>query len=434
MDRICISAASESIKTDLGLTNQMMGYLFGIFAIGYALFQIPSGWMADKYGPKNTLTIVGLAWSSFTALTGAAWNAVSMILIRGVFGVGEAGTFPDATKAFYRWMPANERGIVKGIFHSGARVGAAMSLFLLPFLIRLVGWRLTFVVTEFLGLVWVIIWIYWFKDNPNQNKKVNAIELKYIEDGLTSNPIFKNKISPGQILTLSNVAMVMFQYVASNITFFISFTWLLPYLISQWGTSAEIYVPIPLIFGIMAQWFSGWLVTRMFENGHSVNSRKVPAIIRFSVAVIGLGMVTLIQGLSAFSFTMFFSLAVFGVEMTIAPSWSLCMDIGGENLGIVSAAMNMLGNIGSAVSAIIFPFFIYHVSLPFLAKLAGTASSFFIFAAGMNILALFSWILIRPARKIGLLNQKQIRTRLTISSLIIFLVAIIILFYRFFNS
>ena len=162
MDRICISAGSDLIKSDLGISNQTMGYIFGIFAVGYALFQIPSGWIADKYGPRKALSLIVLSWSSLTALTGAAWNAVSMLVIRFLFGVGEAGAFPGATKAFYSWIPAKERGMANGIFHSGARAGAAISLFLLPFLIRLVGWRMTFLITGLLGLAWVAIWIWWY--------------------------------------------------------------------------------------------------------------------------------------------------------------------------------------------------------------------------------------------------------------------------------
>jgi len=110
MDRICISAASGNIQTDLGISNQMMGYIFGVFALGYALFQIPSGWLADYYGPKKALTWVVMAWSSFTALTGTAWNTLSLLVIRFLFGVGEAGAFPGATRAFYNWVPARERG------------------------------------------------------------------------------------------------------------------------------------------------------------------------------------------------------------------------------------------------------------------------------------------------------------------------------------
>ena len=207
MDRICISAASDSIRSDLGISDQMMGYIFGIFALGYALFQIPSGWLADHYGPKKALSWVVMAWSSFTALTGAAWSAVSMLVIRFLFGVGEAGAFPGATRAFYNWVPAKERGLANGIFHSGARMGAAVSLFILPFLIRQIGWRATFFINGAVGIIWVTIWILWFKDKPRQYKKMNKLELDYIEKGITDNVIHEKKLPLACILTSSTMLM-----------------------------------------------------------------------------------------------------------------------------------------------------------------------------------------------------------------------------------
>ncbi len=202
------------------------------------------------------------------------------------------------------------------------------------------------------------------------------------------------------LLTSSTMLLTMFQYIASNITFFISFTWLLPYLVQQWGTSAEVYAPIPLVFGMFAQWTAGWLMTVIYERGFPVLSRKIPAIAGFSLAVVGLLAITQVSNLSPLSFVFLFSLAVFGVEMTISPSWSLCMDIGGDKSGTVSATMNMAGNIGSAFSAIVFPFFIAQVTIPFFADSTGTANSFFVFAAAVNLLAIFAWLGIDPNRKI----------------------------------
>ncbi len=431
MDRICISAASDSIRADLHISSQVMGYIFGVFALGYAFFQIPAGWLADKYGPKKALSWVVMSWSTFTALTGAAWNAISMLIVRFLFGIGEAGAFPGATKAFYRWIPARERGLANGIFHSGARVGAALSLFLLPFLIRLVGWRLTFVITGFLGLAWVSVWIWWYRDNPRQKKSISPAELEYIESGINDENSVTSRLSLGQIITSSNMLLVMFQYIASNITFFISFTWLLPYLVSQWGPEAEIYAPIPLVFGMFAQWFSGWVGTIIYPRMGQVLSRKIPAVTGFFISVVGLILITLHPGSSALAFVLLFSIAVFGVEMTIAPSWSLCMDIGGENSGTVSATMNMLGNIGSAAGAIIFPFFINHVTIPVMVTKTGTANSFFVFAALMNALAIIAWLLIRPGTRIGLLSPEKVRRRLVIFIILLSAVTLGVLFYKF---
>jgi len=354
-----------------------------------------------------------------------------MLIIRFLFGVGEAGAFPGATKAFYRWIPARERGIANGIFHSGARVGAALSLFILPFLIRLAGWRLTFVITGALGLIWVIIWKWWYHDNPRQNRKISEQELDYIESGIAEDALPGGKLALGQILTSSNMLLVMFQYVASNITFFISFTWLLPYLVSQWGKSAEIYAPIPLLFGTFAQWFSGWIATLIYQRFGQVPSRKIPAIAGFMLSAAGLVLIIFMPGNSALAFTMMFSVAVFGVEMTIAPSWSLCMDIGGDRSGVVSATMNMLGNIGSALSAIIFPFFISSVTIPFLVPETGTANSFFIFAAVMNILAVISWFLIRPSVKLGSTKPEVVKRRMIIYIMLLTLITLTVLLLKF---
>lgn len=433
MDRICISAASGDIKADLGLSDQVMGYIFGIFAFGYALFQIPAGWVADHYGPKKALSWVVVAWSSFTALTGAAWNAASMLVFRFLFGVGEAGAFPGATRAFYNWIPAQERGLANGIFHSGARFGAAASLFLLPFLIDRVGWRMTFVLNGAVGIIWVAIWILWFKDRPREHKQVNAVELATIENSIAETTQRTEKLPLATILTSGNLLMVMFQYAASNITFFISFTWLLPYLVSQWGKEAEIYAPVPLVFGVFAQWIAGWLITLIYEKGYPSLSRKLPAILGFSIAVAGLVLLTLVTQLSPLSFVLLFSLAVFGVELTISPSWSLCMDIGGNKSGTVSATMNMVGNIGSAVSAIIFPFFVSHVSLPFVPAATGTAKSFFMFAAVMNVLAIGAWLYISPARKVSAAAPEEVRRKLVAFLAILFVLMAAALLYKFLN-
>jgi ACS family glucarate transporter-like MFS transporter len=217
---------------------------------------------------------------------------------------------------------------------------------------------------------------------------------------------------------------------ASNITFFISFTWLLPYLVSQWGPGAEIYAPIPLVLGMFAQWSSGWLMTVIYKRGYPVYSRKIPAIAGFIIAVAGLLAITMITQLSPLLFVLLFSVAVFGVEMTIPPSWSLCMDIGGNKSGTVSATMNMVGNIGSAFSAIIFPFFVAQVTIPFLADSAGNANSFFVLAAAINLLAVFAWMGINPARKLLKISARQAKIRLIVFLIFIFLVAAGALIYK----
>jgi ACS family glucarate transporter-like MFS transporter len=425
MDRICISTASDLIMVDLKISPQMMGYIFAMFALSYSLFQIPSGRFADTYGPKKALASVVVFWSAFTVFTGMAWNAASMLFFRFFFGAGEAGAFPGSTRAVYNWVPVKERGIANGVFHSGGRVGAALSLVFMPWLIHLVGWRWMFIINGIIGFFWLIPWLIWFRDQPRRHPAVNEAECRYIEDGLHNEKQADDKIPFGIVITSSNMAFAMFQYFASGMTFFISLSWLFPYMKSQWGESATVYTPIPLIFGMFAHWISGAFITFLYHKGYQVASRRIPAMVGFALAAIGLVLCTLITNISPFAFIVCFGIAVFGVEMTIAPSWTFCMDIGGKNSGAVSGAMNMLGNLGSATSAVIFPFFIANITLPFFAEKTGSANSFLLLAATLNILAMLSWVFMNPKKKIETsMPKEKIRLKaivLIASILIIFI-------------
>jgi ACS family glucarate transporter-like MFS transporter len=408
MDRACIASAADRIMEDLHISLEIWGLILGIFAVGYALFQIPSGWIADKFGPRKALTIVVSVWSCFTALTGAATNAIQMLVLRFLFGVGEAGAFPGAAQAFYRWLPAKERGLAHGINFSGSRLGAALSLFLMPILIRGcswettfwgllnepfpiiwsgIGWRWTFVFNGVIGIIWATVWLIWFRDNPQDNKKVTPAELAYIEKGRVEDLKTSIKSSFVEVFTSLNMSLAMMQYFASNVTFYITLTWLPLYMGKQWGEKAIFASAIPLVGAAAANWLAGTMVTQLHKKGYHVGSRRITAIIGFSLGVLGLVLATQTDSLAFFVFA--FSLATFGVDMTLSPSWAFCNDIGGGKSGAVSGAMNMVGNIGGALSAIIFPL---------LLSEDGSANTFFILAAVINGLAIVCWLFMNPNR------------------------------------
>jgi ACS family glucarate transporter-like MFS transporter len=425
VDRICISTASDFIMADLRISKQTMGYIFGVFAVSYALFQIPSGWLADTYGPKRSLLFVVSFWSLFTALTGAAWNAGSMLITRFLFGTGEAGAFPGATRAIFNWVNTKERGLANGIFHSGGRIGAATALFLMPWLIHQVGWRGAFFINGIIGIVWAIIWLAWFHDSPRQNKKADEAECRHIEEGTSDEVSASEHVPFGIIITSPNMAFAMFQYIASNATFFISLSWLFPYLKSQWGAGAAKFAAIPLIVGMVAHWSSGALVTFLHKKGHQVGSLRVPALIGFALAATGLVLCTQVAPMTATLFVVCFSVAIFGVEMTVAPSWTFCMDIGGNKSGAVSGTMNMMGNLGSAASAVSFPYFVDHVTIPRLVEKTGTANSFFILAATLNALAFVAWMFMNPRRGFNI-SPSGVAVRLRLA--LFMLLAVVVLF------
>ncbi len=431
MDRVCISSAKGDIIRDLKISEQTMGWIFGIFALGYALFQVPSGWFADRYGPRKALTVVVSFWSTFTALTGAAFNALSMLVMRFIFGVGEAGAFPGATRAFYRWLPVRERGIAQGINFSGSRIGAGVSYFLMPLVISLIGWRLTFVANGVVGVLWVVVWLWWFRDDPKDNPRVGRPELDYIEKGRESEFVVAEKVSFAEIFTSSNMFLAMAQYFASNITFFICLSWLPSYLKGTWGRGAEFYAAIPVFCAATANWLSGSLVTFLYNKGYHVGSRRIPAIIGFTLGAVGLLLAT--QAQSLILFVIFFSIAIYGVDMTLSPSWAFCMDIGADKSGAVSGSMNMAGNIGSAISAIIFPYFVANITLPYFAERTGTANSFFVFAAALNILAIGAWLFMDPNRSAAKnLSRSKILLRFGIIISVLTALVLIMILYKVF--
>src|SRR6185295_9246151 len=164
IDRVCISQAAGHIRSDLALNEKQWGWLFFAFGWAYALFEIPGGWMGDRFGPRSVLMKVVVMWSMFTAATGAAWNFTSMVVCRFLFGVGEAGCFPNVTKIFTIWLPSNERVRAQGLLWLSARWGGAFTPLLVAWVLSFVNWRWAFVLFGMLGVIWAVGFYRWFRD------------------------------------------------------------------------------------------------------------------------------------------------------------------------------------------------------------------------------------------------------------------------------
>jgi len=395
-DRILISVAKDPIASDLSLNDKQMGWVLSIFALGYALFQTPSGFLADKFGARRVLTAVVSLWSFFTALTGAVWNFASLIVVRFLFGMGEAGAFPSMARAIFKWIPIRERGIVNGINFSGGRIGAAIALPLVAGLIEFTSWRMSFVILGLIGIVWAVIWYIWFRDSPSKHPGISEKELRYIEDNIqqpTAN-LENEKISFGKMFKSKTMWLIMGQYFSSNFTFFFCLTWMFPHLKATYNLEsieAGFYSSAPLIFGALGNWVSGWMVDYIYRKKRWELSRKLPAIIGFSLATIGI--IASIYMKEVNGAVIFLSIAVFGADMTLSPSWSACVDIGKEHSGTVSGTMNMAGNLGSFFTALAFPY---------LLSMTGSGTPFFFVAAALNLLAILLWLAIKPQEPLKL--------------------------------
>ena len=379
LDRVCISAAKGAIASDLGIGDEAMGMVFGAFALGYALGQVPTGYLADRFGPRRLLAAVVTLWSLFTALTGAASGLASLIAVRFIFGLGEAGAFPGAARAFFSWLRTEERGLANGLMFSGTRLGGALAFPLLPWMLARWGWRTSFVLLGAVGVAWAALWLVWFRDTPAATSAAPAPP----EGG------------PGyrEILRSRGMRLAMAQYFASNFTFFICLSWMLPYLQQRFrltAADAAGYAMVPLLVAAASQWAAGVLVDRLYRSRLRSWSRRLPAAAGFGIAAVGVASVTAAE--TPAGVVACFTLAVFGADMTISPSWAYCVDVGGRGAGTVSGAMNMVGNVGSFASAATFPV---------LLRATGSASAYFWLAAVLDAAALVCWLGMKPGDAAG---------------------------------
>ncbi|MBV8535281.1 MAG: MFS transporter, partial [Alphaproteobacteria bacterium] len=177
VDRVNISTAAPLIKSDLHLSNTELGLAFSAFAYPYAIFQLIGGWLGDKYGPRRILGTSGLLVCAATALTGLVGGLASLFVARLALGFGEGASFPTATRAMASWTPEGSWGFAQGITHSFARLGNALTPPLIAALIVWLSWRGSFVVLGIASLVWVAVWISYFRDEPHEHAGITATDL-----------------------------------------------------------------------------------------------------------------------------------------------------------------------------------------------------------------------------------------------------------------
>jgi len=399
VDRACISAAKGDISSDLGFSMTEFGWIMAVFTLGYALFQTPAGKLADTRGARGVIAGIVTIWSALTAVTGFAWNYTSMLVIRFLFGAGEAGAFPALSKVVYNWFPISERGIIQGINFSGSRIGAAFAMPLVAWMIAEIGWRHTFFVFGLFGILYGVLWFLIFREKPEQGRFIGSDEVEYItKNRQQTEPGVKKSLPFSTIFKSSTMWKTMVQYICSNFTFYFSLTWMYPYIQERFQlglVEAGFYTSIPLVAGAVGNWLAGILVDAIYRRGNWKLSRRLPAIVGFALSAVGMIMVTQVS--SPVLSVAFMALAVFGADMTLSPSWAFCIDIGKENAGAVSGTMNMAGNLGAFVTIIAFPY---------LFQWTNQYEPFFIICAGLSLVAIVMWSTMNPEKPI--LNESKI--------------------------
>jgi ACS family glucarate transporter-like MFS transporter len=351
LDRVCIATAAPVMKADLGLTDAQMGYVFSAFTLAYALFEVPSGWLADRFGARLMLTRIVVWWSAMTAATGIAGGFVSLLMVRFLFGVGEAGTFPSIARAYGRWLPARERGRAFGLALMTGALGGALTQPLVASLLRVLHWRHTFPIFGAVGVLWALAWFRWFRDDPQHHAAVNAAELECIG---CDPPLPHTAVPWADLLRSRNLLVLCVMYGAAIYGWYFYITWLPTYL--QRGRGFDLQqtgwlAALPLLSIAGGVFAGGWTSDVLARRWGVRAGRRAPGLVGLPLAALAVagGITTASPLLAALLLAAAAGLAALGVS----PAWAVCLEIGRRHAGVVSGAMNTFGNLGGALSPVV---------------------------------------------------------------------------------
>jgi sugar phosphate permease len=363
LDRVNISTAAPAISQEFGFNKITMGVIFSAFVWAYALFQVPGGWLSDRFGARNVLTAIVTYWSIMTAATAVATSALSFVVVRFLFGMGEAGAFPGATRAMQLWYPRRERGFVQGLTHSASRLGAAIAPPIVVLIVTTLGWRSVFYICGAVGLVWAIWWYLSYRNLPEEHGLVNRgelIQIRGLDDRGEIMPAVMEKSAANvpwaTLLQSPNMWAIMCAYFTYVYCLYIFLTWLPSYLVeARHFTLLKVgfLASLPLFAGVIGDTVGGlatdWLLKK---TGSTKLARRSVAI----VGLLGCALFIVPAALTENPYTAVYCLtgAMFFLECTIGPSWAVPMDTGGKYSGTVSGMMNMAGNFGGAMSPLVF--------------------------------------------------------------------------------
>jgi sugar phosphate permease len=371
MDRVAMSAAAPFIRQELGFDLVTMGWLLSLYSWGYSLFQLPGGWLGDRLGPRRALALIVCWWSVFTSITGLTSGVASMGIVRFLFGVGEAGAFPIATRSLSRWMLARERGFAQGVTHAGSRLGGAITPVIVTAIIAVRGWRAPFFLFGIMGVTWAIVWFWYYRDTPTEHPSVNVAERDLIQGSIGGTRAARSHSVPWRaILSSRTVWIVSLMYFFYGYCLNVYLNWLPTYLSEHRHFKPKqmgFYASLPLLAGVVGNVLGGSASDFLaHRTGNLKWSRRAVAVFGFLLAAAAIVPATLTA--DPYLCVWFTCIAFFGFELTVGVSWAIPLDIGGDYAGSVAAVMNTAGNIGGAIAPTVLAYLVeaYGWNVPML--------------------------------------------------------------------
>jgi MFS family permease len=369
VDRVSISTAAPLIKADLKISNTQLGLAFSAFAIPYALFQLIGGWIGDRLGPRLTLAICCALVGISTALTGAVTGIASLILLRLALGFGEGAGFPTATRAMASWTPQGNWGFAQGIVHSFARIGNAVTPPIVAGLLLFSTWRGTFVMLGAVSLLWLVVWVWYFRNDPREHPAMTPAILETLpvraSGGARAIPWLR---LARHVLPLT---IVDFCY---GWTLWLFLTWIPAFFFENYHQNLQasaLFSGGVLFAGVIGDTAGGIATDRLLrKTGSLVIARRGVIVAGFVGAFIFLIPVVLIHNLTVAAVCL--SLAFFFAELIVGPIWSVPMDIAPRYAGTASGMMNFGFGIAGLVSPLSFGYLVDRTGswvVPFIASI-----------------------------------------------------------------
>ena len=397
LDRVNISIAGSSIAAEYHLSNVQLGWIFSAFLVGYALFQTPGGWLADRLGPRRVLTAGVLWWGIFTALTTLvstkiAFTVLLFAAVRFLLGAGEAIIYPASNQFVSRWIPSAERGIANGLIFAGVGVGAGVTPILITQVIIRYGWRWSFWMSAVIGLIAGTAWYFVARDTPEEHSHVSVLELTHIQAGRTAKSALDGRIPWSTIFRSKEVLALTLSYFSFGYVAWIFFSWFFIYLAKVRGLDLKVsafYTTLPFLAMAACSPVGGAISDKLTK----LYGKRAG---RCGIAVFGLLLTSVFltfgsQVQSARLASVVLAGGAGALYLSQSSFWSVTADIAAGSSGSVSGFMNMGNQFGGALTASL---------TPAIASRFGWTTSFCV-AAGLALLGAAAWLLVDPERALA---------------------------------
>jgi ACS family glucarate transporter-like MFS transporter len=394
LDRVNLSIAGAKLTEEFTISNVRLGLVFSAFLFGYALFQTPAGWLADRFGPRRVLTVGVVWWGLFSALTAAISHSIAnavlvLIMIRFLLGAGEAVIYPASNQFVARWIPGDERGIANGIIFAGVGIGAGITPPLISFIMLRYGWRSSFLISALIGLAAGTVWFLAARDTPETHPSVSQAELTLIHQGIKKPAAAQNAglIPWSTILSSSTVWILSLAYFCFGYVAWIFFSWFFLYLAKVRGLdlkSSAFYATLPFLAMAVCSPLGGAISDALTKSLGVRAGRCGIAILGFALTAVFIVFGSVAQDTRVASFVL--AGGAGSLYLSQSSFWAVSADLGGKSSGSLSGFMNMANQIGGMIT----------VSFtPFLAEKFGWSAGFHV-AAGVAILGAIAWFFVNP--------------------------------------